>query len=164
MDKKVLFVVRGEKNSEKALKLAPINLKIIDIAKTSEVIPDFVDGVPILANYETKKAYKGSVCLEKLSTEAQPGIAPAGPARSGRLTLGTFNNGSAVHHELTPHSGDSEELKIIEGRVKETDVNAYMQQRSQVTDAAVAKAKSGNSTNVPVGANRIPPSIYPAKK
>ena len=50
MDKHVLFVVRGEKKSEKALKLAPINLKVIDIATTSEDIPDFVDGVPILAN------------------------------------------------------------------------------------------------------------------
>ena len=160
-----LYVVPGESNSEKALAAAPTGVRAVDVREL-EAYPPFLDGVPILANNKEKMAYKGTQALRPLAELKKDELKPAGVATGQRNTMGSFVDGAAI----APGAGAPADLRggiatrVLEGRVQEQDVSAYMQQRSQVTDNAVKKAQHKADKPVPLGGDRVPPSVAAAAR
>ena len=130
-----LYALPGEKNSEKAIALLNSDIKLLNV-RTLKNIPDFVDGVPTLANYKTKEAFKGTRCLEQLELLKKSFVSPASAVKNGRMTFGAFQSGKAISLKKgSLISLPKESHRVLDGKVKEKDVNAYMSARNSITHA-----------------------------
>lgn len=160
-----LYVVPGEANSEKAIGGRPSGVHVVD-ARELTTYPPFLDGVPVLADNQSRSAYKGTRALEMLGELRKSELAPAAAAGGGgaRTTVGSFSDGRSlpgpgVGAPVEPGPHGAIPTRVLDGRVQERDVAAYMEKRAQVTDSAVKMAQQTAQAPVPLGGDRVPPSV-----
>ena len=166
----ILYVFPGDKNSDNAAQLAQQAASAVyvqDISKLSK-LPPFVDGVPVLANKKNKQAFKGTLALQTLKDLKELEVAPApinsGYSRAMGLTHSrTFGDGSMINFPEGGNTVPDESIQILDERVSETDVSAYMERRSQITDQAVKNAQMKSGGGVPIGGDRMPPALAASK-
>lgn len=148
-----LYVVPGERNSAKALRLCPASVTVVDVRDLDDR-PPFLDGVPVVANSELMTAYKGTRCLEMLQTmrgsdaqetrtaapEPQPVAPEPQPVATG-AAVSSFLDGAPVNG-----AGVSVDTPFVTEDVNQddplpaVDVTAYMSQRDAAVDQIRAQA------------------------
>lgn len=97
----LLFVHPRDKNSQRSVRLLQQGsfadqVKINNICHIpAKFLPEFVDGVPILADMRERTLYKGSNCLSEIKRRSENEFASAERCTSG---YGAFGDGTALLH------------------------------------------------------------------
>ena len=157
----VLYVFPGDENCDRAMTMLTDEVHVADVTKMPR-LPAFIDGVPILGDKKSKELFRGTSCMEKLSTLKKSEVAPAPTgtgfsAGTGAMHARTFDGAGAIAMPFSSAGSTSADAQISDSKVSEDSVAEYMQRRTQFTDRVV-DAKKAQQGHAPAGA---PPTDDP---
>ena len=135
--KYVLYILPGEPNSQKALRMAEQcgdEVWVQDLRMLHPPLPSWLNGVPTLVPRSESKAYKGTDCLTYLQhMSSQPQGYMSGQTQS---IARSFDSAGCVtrFESVSSHGSMESDRGDSSNRVGDEDLEAYMQRRSAQTE------------------------------